>query len=103
MAKQEIRKIRIFLTYQFCQSVLVLHHCMAALVSPVAPGIILQCGLAMAYVVVGSHDEAGVHELHDHMQITPGMLAVSVDDLDNPLRLCRRDINPSINLVALVE
>ena len=103
MAEQEIGQIRVFLTYQFFQLMLVLHHGMAALVSPVAPGVILQGGLAMAYVVVGRHDESGVHEPHDHMQIPPGMLAVAVDHLNDALRLCRRDIDPSIDLVPLVE
>ena len=55
----------------------------------------------MAYVVVGRHDESGVHEPHDHMQIPPGMLAVAVDHLNDALRLCRRNIDPSVDLVAL--
>jgi len=54
-------------------------------------------------VVVGRHDEAGVHERHDHVEVAAGVLAEAVDQLHDALRLAGRDVDPPRHLVSVVR
>ena len=70
VAEHEVGKIRILLSYNRGQGVLVLHHGVGAFVAPVAPDIVLQSGLAVTHMVIGRYDEAKVHEMYDHAEIS---------------------------------
>ena len=56
----------------------------------------------MTHVVVGSHDEAGVHERHDHVEIPPRMLTETVNELNNALGLAGGNVYPTHYLVTTV-
>ena len=103
MAKKEIGKAGVFLLDQLRQGVLVLHHGVRTLVSPVAPGVVDHSGPAVAHVVVRRHDETGVQKFGNHMEIPPGVLPEAVNQLDNAQGLGGGNINPPLNLVPLVE
>ena len=103
MPEEEIRKIRVHLLHDPCQDVFIFHHRVSAFVSPVAPGIIDDCCLAVADMVICSDYEACIHECDDHVEVPPGMLTESMDQLDDSFRLACRDIHPSLHLIAFIE
>lgn len=71
--------------------------------SPQSPQTPLTIGrFPVPHMVVGSYDEACIHKFGNHVQISSGMLAESVDNLYQPFRPGSRDINPSLYLVTFV-
>lgn len=102
MPEKEIGKVRVFLTDQFLQRVFVFHHGVEPCIAPVAPDAAYHCRFPVPHMVVGSYDEACIHKFGNHVQISSGMLAESVDNLHNPFRPGSRDINPSLYLVTFV-
>ena len=76
---------------------------MRAGVAPVTPRVIQDSRGTVSDVVVGRHDEAGVHERDDHVEITARMLAEAVNELHDTLGFARWDVNPADNLVTLVR
>ena len=103
VAEHEVRKVRIHFLDQGGEFVLVLHHSAEALVAPVAPGIVHHGGFAVAYVVVGCNDIAGLHKIHDHVQISSGVLSEAVHQLNDAARLCCRNVNPARHIISLIK
>ena len=103
MAEEEIGEAGILLLDQRCQGVLVLHHGVGPLAAPVAPGVVDHGGPAMAHMVVRGHDEAGVQEFGNHVEIPPGVLPEAVNQLENAHGPGGRDVDPPLDLIPLVE
>ena len=103
VAEQEVGQVGVLLAHEVLEPLLVLHHGVRSCVAPVAPGAVRDGGCAVAHVVVGGHDEAGVHERHDHMEVAAGMLAEAVDELHHTLGLAGRDVDPARHLVPVVR
>ena len=102
MPEHEVGQVGVFLGHDVHEALLVFHHGVGAGVAPVAPGAVRDGGGPVAHVVVGSHDEAGVHERHDHVEVAARMLAEAVDELHDALGLARRHVDPAGDLVAFV-
>ena len=103
MAEHKVGKVRIERLNDFLEFVLVFHHGVDALVAPVAPGVVFNRGLAVSYVIIGSDNVAGLQIADDHVQITAGMFAEAVDELDDALRLAGRYVDPSVDGISLVK
>ena len=102
VAEHEVGQVGILFLYQLGQGMLVLHHGVDAFLTPVTPAVILHCGFAVAHMVVRGHDEARIHELDDHVQVAPGVLAESVDQLDDAVGFGGRNVDPAVNGISLV-
>ena len=70
VAEEEIRKIRIFFLHKKRKGMFIFHHCMASLISPVAPRTVFNCRLSMSHMVVCSNNITCIHKFHDHMQVS---------------------------------
>ena len=100
---EEVREAGVPLLDQAGEGVLVLHHGVGALVPPVAPAVVDDGGPAVAHMVVRRHDEPGVQELDDHVEVPAGVLSEAVDQLDDARGLGGGDVDPPLDLVPLVE
>ena len=59
--------------------------------------------LGMTYVIIGRDDIAGLHKIHDHMEISSGMLSEAVHQLNDSARLCCRNVNPALHIISLIK
>ena len=103
VAEHEVRKIRIHFFDQGGERVLVLHHGAETLVAPIAPGVVHHGGFAVTYVIIGRDDIAGLHKIHDHMEISSGMLSEAVHQLNDSAWLCCRNVNPALHIISLIK
>ena len=74
-----------------------------AVVAPVAPGVIFKSSFSMSDMIVRSYDISGFQEFYDHVQVSSGMLAESVDNLDDSLWSGSWNIYPAIDFVTFIE
>ena len=54
-------------------------------------------------MIVRSYDISGFQEFYDHVQVSSGMLAESVDNLDDSLWSGSWNIYPAIDFVTFIE
>ena len=102
MAEHEMRQVGVFLADEILEALLVLHHGVRAGVAPVAPRVVGDGRGAVAHVVIGGHNKAGVHECHDHVQVATGVLAKAVHKLHDAYRVAGGRINPASDGVSVV-
>ena len=103
VAEHVVRQVGVLLDDAVVEELLVLHHGVRPGVAPVAPGVVGDGGGAMAHVVVGGHDVAGLHEGDDQVEVAARVLAEAVDELDDALGLGDGgDVDPAGHLVAAV-
>ena len=103
MTVKKIWKIRVDFTCYFLHAVFVLHHGVAAFVAPVSPSVVFQSGFAVSDMVVSRNDVACLHKSDNHVEISAGVFAEAMNQLNNSLRLACRYINPPVNGIALVK
>ena len=102
VSEQEVRQVGIHLFDDAGKGVFVFAHGLIAFGAPVSPAVVDDRGLAVADMVVGGNDVAGVHEGDDHVEIAAGMLTKTVDELDDALRFTGRHIDPSLDILLPV-
>ena len=97
-----MRQVGVLLADEVLEALLVFHHGVRTGVAPVTPGVVGDGRGAVANVVVGRHNEAGVHERHDHVQVAAGMLAEAVHELHDAHWVAGRSVNPAGDDVSVV-
>ena len=103
VAEHEVRKVRIHFLDQCGERVLVLHHGAVALIAPITPGVVHHGGFAVTHVIVGRNDIAGLHKIHNHMEISSGMFSEAVHQLNDSARLRCRNVDPTLHVISLVK
>ena len=102
VSEHKIRDIRVFFLNQLFEPVLVLHHRLRSIVSPVSPGVIDDGCLAVPHMIICCNNVAGVHHFAYHVEISSGMFTESVNQLYNSLYLCCRYIYPSLYIITFI-
>ena len=97
-----MRQVGVLLADEVLETFLVFHHGVRAGVAPVTPGVVGDGRGSVAHVVVGRHNEAGVHERHNHVQVAAGVLAEAVHELHDSHRVAGRGVNPAGDGVSVV-
>ena len=85
MTKDKIGQLRISFLSDIMQGFFILQVGHIAAGMRVTQGAAIDAGFAVAQMVVGKNNIAGLIEFANHMQITTGMLAVAVNQLDYAL------------------
>ena len=57
----------------------------------------------MTYVVVSRDDIAGLHKIHNHVQVSSGVFSEAVHQLNDAARFCCRNVDPALHIISLIK
>jgi hypothetical protein len=100
MTEEEERQFRMELPHAVVKRGFVLHDGGHTVLTSVPPLSRDQGRTAKTGVVVCGHDEAGVQQGRDHMQIPPGVLPQTVSHLDDGAGCTNRLVDPRLDPVT---